>query len=126
MLKHLETLAQERVVMVLRRDYPQALFSGGFAGENLHRGYRARPGVISPGKRKQLMGYKPGTPDLFIFEHRKGFCGLAIEMKAPQGGSVSKEQKAFLEALRARNWHTAVCRGSREAIDAIRSYMDNN
>ena len=115
-MKHLESLAQEVVVTFLHRQYPQALFTGGLAGERLS---------MSAAVRRKRMGYRAGTPDLIVWEARKGSSGLAIEMKAPQGGSVSKEQKAFLEALRARNWHTAVCHGSREAIEVIRSYMEN-
>ena len=114
-MKHLESLAQEVVVTFLHRQYPQTLFTGGLAGERLS---------MSAAVRRKRMGYRSGTPDLLVFEARKGSSGLAIEMKAPEGGKVSPEQKAFLEALQARNWTTAVCHGSREAIEVIRAYMD--
>lgn len=114
-MKHLEGLAQEMVVTFLRRQYPQALFTGGLAGERLSMGAAVR---------RKRMGYRAGTPDLLIFEARKGSSGLAVEMKAPKEGSTSKEQKAFLAALQARNWATAVCHGSREAIEVIRAYME--
>ena len=113
-MRHLETLAQEVVVTYLRRQYPQALFTGGLAGERLS---------MSAAVRRKRMGYRARTPDLLVFSQGKGFVGLAIEMKAPQGGVVSKEQKAFLEALRARNWTAVVCHGSKEAITAIDLYM---
>ena len=114
-MKHLESLAQEVVVTFLRRQYPQALFTGGLAGERLS---------IGAAVRRKRMGYRAGTPDLLIFAAKKGSSGLAIEMKSPKGGIVSKEQKTFLEALSERNWRTAVCFGSRQAIEAIRAYMD--
>lgn len=126
MSKFIESQAQELVVTFLHRFYSEALFTGGLAGENLHKGYIPRRGRVSPGARRKMMGYKAGTPDLLIFEPRKGSVGLAIEMKAPKAGVVSPEQRAFLEALRARNWSTAVCHGSAEAKTVIIAYFSED
>ena len=38
-------------------------------------------------------GLKKGVSDLVIFEARKGFHALAIEMKRKKGSTVSLEQK---------------------------------
>ena len=70
-------------------------------------------------------GYVKGFPDLFIYEPRNSFHGLAIEMKKEKGGSVSSEQKWWQSELRNRNYDSYICKGSEEAIQIIKKYLDS-
>ena len=44
---------------------------------------------IVEARRMKATGYKRGFPDLFFYEPREGFMGLAIELKRPQGSARS-------------------------------------
>ena len=48
--------------------------------------------------RMKLTGYKKGFPDMFFYEPRQGFNGLAIELKRDMG-SASPEQKKWGEQI---------------------------
>ncbi len=113
-MKFNEQEEQENVVTWLRLKYPDVLFSGGFASCNL------RP---QQAMRRKRAGYKAGTPDIIFFEPRTGFHGMAIEMKKEKGGTVSPEQKEFLEKLSARGYCVHICRGAAEARRDIDEYF---
>ena len=74
-------------------------------------------------KRTALMlkatGATAGVPDLFIPSLR-----LFIEMKRQKGGTVSKEQKEWLEYLNSAGYRAVVCKGFLEARAVIESYLD--
>lgn len=86
-------------------------------------------------KMKRL-GTSKGFPDLLVFIPAYGVTGeidsyqmCAIEMKRRRGGTVSKEQKEWLEVLQASGVMSAVCRGAEEAInyvEAIRKEINDN
>lgn len=69
-------------------------------------------------------GTKRGVPDVLIFDtppklEARGvnvFPGVAIELKKEKGGTVSPEQKQWLEALQNRGWMVHVARGADDAI----------
>lgn len=69
-------------------------------------------------------GVKAGVPDILIFDippklESRGvqvFPGIAIELKRTKGGTVSPEQKQWLEALQNRGWMVHVARGADDAI----------
>ena len=71
--------------------------------------------------KNRKLGLRPGLPDLLIC------CRLGlvfIEMKRRKGGTVSKEQRAWIERLNEYDGVEArVCRGSEEAIQFI---LENN
>lgn len=71
------------------------------------------------------LGYKKGFPDLFIFERRGPYGGMAIELKRarPHSSTVSKEQSAWLTMLKANGYYAVVCYGHEEAIDEVRRYL---
>ena len=73
--------------------------------------------------RFRAEGLRAGVPDMFFAVARGGFHGLFIEMKRRKGGVVSAEQKAYIDALRARGYRAEVCRGCDEAMDVLSSYM---
>ena len=48
--------------------------------------------------RMKLTGYKKGFPDMFFYEPRQGFNGLAIELKRDMG-RATPEQKKWREQI---------------------------
>ena len=68
-------------------------------------------------------GLRSGYPDLVLDKARGGFHGLRIEMKAIKGGTVSPEQREWLDYLRAEGYCAEVCRGHQEAMNLLEQYM---
>lgn len=68
-------------------------------------------------------GVKPGVPDIFLPVPRGGKHGLYIELKRRKGGTVSKEQEAWIRALIHQGYACAVCHGWEAARDVIIDYM---
>lgn len=64
-------------------------------------------------------GVKPGVPDMFLPVAREGCHGLYIELKRRDGGRVSTEQTAWMDALARQGYKTALCHG----WDAAREEM---
>lgn len=78
---------------------------------------------IRTAARLKAEGVKPGVPDIFLPVPKDGKHGLYIELKRSRGGTVSKEQEAWIRALSAQEYVCAVCHGHREAIRVITDYM---
>ena len=78
---------------------------------------------IRTAARLKAEGVKPGVPDIFLPVPKDGKHGLYIELKRSRGGTVSKEQEAWIRALSAQEYVCAVCHGHREAIKVITDYM---
>lgn len=68
-------------------------------------------------------GTSKGFPDLFLPVPNNQFYGLFIEMKRQKGGTVSKEQKAWLEYLNSVGYQATVCKGFIEAKEVIECYL---
>jgi len=68
-------------------------------------------------------GVKPGVPDYLLPVARGGFHGLAVELKS-MTGCASREQKQWIEALRAEGWKVEVCRGWEAAWDVVKGYVE--
>lgn len=73
----------------------------------------------------KAQGVKAGVPDLVLPMARGGHFGLYIEFKAkpPFDAAVSPSQDAYLQALLDQGYLAIVCRGSIDAIEAIRAYL---
>jgi len=110
-----ESNQQEIVVKYLRLAYPEALYCASAGG--------MRTSYLQAIKMKRT-GYVKGFPDLFIYEPRGEFHGLAIEMKKEKGGTASPEQKEWQEQLRNRNYCSYICKGSEDAIKRIDEYFN--
>jgi len=111
-----EANQQEIVIKYLRLAYPDALYcasAGGMWTSDSQRIKMART------------GYVKGFPDLFIYEPRGEFHGLAIEMKKEKGGVASPEQKRWQDDLRNRGYCSYICKGSEEAIKQIDEYFNS-
>lgn len=57
---------------------------------------------------------------------RKGYHGLAIELKRKVGGKLSTEQAQWLDALNAQGWYAVVCKGATESIRLLQAYLQPN
>ncbi|WP_054892297.1 MULTISPECIES: VRR-NUC domain-containing protein [unclassified Pseudomonas] len=70
-------------------------------------------------------GVKAGVPDLVLPMARGGYFGLYIEFKAkpPFDAEVSPSQDAYIQELTAQGYLAIVCRGSIDAVEAIRAYL---
>lgn len=59
----------------------------------------------------KMMGVRPGVPDILIFDSPPKFQhlkGAAIELKRADGGTVSDEQKDWLEYFHGNGWGAMV------------------
>jgi hypothetical protein len=70
-------------------------------------------------------GYKKGFPDLFFYEPRQGFNGLAIELKKP-GGSPTPHQRQWKADLEARGYKAVIAKGRQACLDVINSYFSED
>jgi hypothetical protein len=110
-----ESNQQEIVVKYLRLAYPDALYcasAGGMWTSDSQRIKMART------------GYVKGFPDLFIYEPRREYHGLAIEMKKVKGSKIEPEQVQWQEQLRNRGYCSYICKGNEEAIKVIDEYFN--
>ena len=77
---------------------------------------------MSVAKKMKATGYKSGFPDLFIYESRNGYNGLAIELKV-KGNYASPKQKEVLLLLNNAGYFAKVCTGFDEATELIDEYL---
>lgn len=68
-------------------------------------------------------GVKSGVPDIMLPISRGEFNGLWIELKRIKGGTVSENQKEWIEALNNEGYCAKVCYGFDEAKDVILEYL---
>ena len=68
-------------------------------------------------------GYKRGFPDLFLYEPRGSYHGLAIELKVGYN-KPTKEQLKWIEDLNKRNYKAVVCREIDETLLEIQTYLN--
>ena len=95
---------------------------------------------LTVGQWAELMrlGYRTGTPDIFILEPRGQWRGLFIELKklvkivTPKGkvkiekGNVKLAQLEWQIEARKRGYASEICFGADEALECIREYLDDN
>jgi len=79
-------------------------------------------GKITAAKLK-LEGVRPGIPDLFLPVPTNLYHGLFIEMKRYKGGTLSKNQIIWLNALLNQGYLCKVGNGAEEAKDIVRRYL---
>lgn len=92
-----------------------AIPNGGSRGSNASD--RAREGA-----RMKAEGVKPGVADIFLPVASAGFHGLYIELKAMRG-SLSADQKEFVQYALNGGYAVCVARGYMEAVKAIVGYL---
>ena len=86
-------------------------------------GVRLLPGQA---RKAKTLGMVRGFPDIFLPVKRAGYGGLFIELKRPRGGTLSSEQRAWLEELGGQGYLTVCCRGYEEARETIETYLNGN
>lgn len=78
-------------------------------------------GGIKEGARRKRMGVRAGFPDLVLMKARKGYHGLAIELKTPTG-TQTKTQKEYQKLLEEEGWLYVIVRSLEEFIKKIKDY----
>ena len=68
-------------------------------------------------------GLRPGVCDLCLPVARRGFHGAFIEMKT-ETGTLSENQKEFINAVERQRYFTAVCYGADDAIKTLEWYLE--
>lgn len=111
-----EANQQEIVVKYIRLAYPTALYCASAGGMWTSDSQRIKMAKT---------GYVKGFPDLFVYEPRGEFHGLAIEMKRVKGSKIEPEQIEWQEQLRNRGYASYICKGKDEAIKIIDEYFNS-
>lgn len=112
-MKQGEYELQKSVVNYLKWKHPSILYCGSAGGVRTS---------ISQAKKMKATGYVKGFPDLFIYEARYGYHGLAIELKV-KGNYASQHQKEWIENLNNRRYFAKVCKGIDETLELIEDYL---
>jgi len=78
--------------------------------------------------RLKRQGVKAGVADIFLDVARQGYHGLRIELKRPaeggkRKGTVSVEQKEWIERWLQHGYFACVCYGWDEARTVIENYI---
>lgn len=105
---------QKEFVRWVRTNHPTVLFCATVGGKSCH--------MIENVKAKAT-GYNKGVPDLIIYEARGGYHGLAMELKSTVG-SLSEEQRKWLDDLEERKYKTAVPRSVDECKQVFIDYFN--
>ena len=104
---------QKSVCKYLDFKYKGLLYNGSAGGMKTY---------ISVAKKMKETGYKSGFPDLFIYQPKDGYNGLAIELKV-KGNYASPTQKDWIKRLNDRGYLAKVCTGFDDAIQIIDEYL---
>ena len=75
--------------------------------------------------RMKATGYVAGFPDLFIYEPRGKYHGLAIELKT-KIGQTTANQSAWITSLQSRGYAAYICKGFDEARKIVDEYLADN
>jgi hypothetical protein len=104
---------QKALVMYMKLSYPKILFCASAGG--------MRTSMSQAVKMKQS-GYVKGFPDMFVYEPKKEYRGLALELKV-KGNYPSPHQKKWIADLNARGYKAVVCTGMEECVYELNKYM---
>lgn len=96
-------------------DFNNILYCGSMGGQyQVHFSQRIKA---------KKSGYKKGFPDLFIYEPRGEFHGLAIELKVGYN-KPTKEQLYWRNELNNRGYVAEICNGLDESLEVINRYLE--
>jgi len=105
---------QTAVVTYLKLEY-KALYCASLGGQ--YQKYHSQR------MKAKRTGYVAGFPDLFIYEPKGKYNGLAIELKV-KGNYASPKQKDWLFYLTERGYKAEVCTGFDQAKELIDNYFN--
>ena len=108
-----EFTIQKSIVTLLDLKAPHLLYCASAGGVRTS---------LAEARRMKATGYKKGFPDIFFYEPRQGYHGLAIELKKP-GGSPSPHQRQWKADLEARGYKAVIAKGRQACLDVINSYF---
>lgn len=108
-----EENVQTRIIKYIKYAYPNTLYCASAGG--------MRTSFRQAIKMKRT-GYIAGFPDLFIYEPKGEYKGLAIEVKTDKG-QASPQQRWWRDELIKRGYCAYICRGYDATIQAIDAYM---
>ena len=98
-------------------DLQNVLYCGSMGGQyQVHMSQRIKA---------KKSGYKKGFPDLFIYEPRGNYYGLAIELKTGYN-KASKPQLHWQKELNKRGYKAEICTGIDKALEVINTYLNVN
>lgn len=119
-----EKLEHRQICRYLRIQYPDVIFNTDLSGIKLNQGQ-----AIAVKELRSSNGF----PDIMIFEARKGFNGLFIELKRTgeviykRDGTVKtdhlKQQEQMISNLKKRGYEACFCIGFEEAKNKIDWYL---
>lgn len=75
------------------------------------------------GARMREGGMRKGVPDICLPVPRGNYAALYIELKRRDGGRVSEDQRAWIDALNRAGNRAVICRGWDEARKAVEDYL---
>jgi hypothetical protein len=98
-------------------DLQNVLYCGSMGGNyQVHMSVRIRA---------KNSGYKRGFPDLFIYEPKGKYHGLAIELKIGYN-KATKEQLYWQKELIKRGYKAEICTGIDEALEVINNFLHDS
>ena len=112
-----EEKIQIAIVSYLKLQYPKLLFTATMGGQFQKH--------FSQRRKARSTGYLKGVSDLLIFEPRKSYCGLFIELKRDKKCYPTKEQKEFLLRATSRGYYAVCAKGFDECKEVIDKYLNN-
>tara|TARA_Y100000593_G_scaffold12280_1_gene22484 strand:+ start:398 stop:736 length:339 start_codon:yes stop_codon:yes gene_type:complete len=98
-------------------DLQNVLYCGSMGGQ-----YQVH---LSQRIKAKKSGYKKGFPDLFIYEPRGSYHGLAIELKTGYN-KASKPQLRWQKELIKRGYKAEICTGIDEVLEVINTYLNES
>ena len=111
-----EARLQSEVVRYISLQYPKARYCASLGGQ--YQPYQSQR------NKARSTGYSKGFPDLFLYEARNGYHGLALEIKTIKG-RATKEQKEWIEALNERGYKAVIVKGLPDILNCIDSYFNH-
>src|SRR5690606_6545090 len=111
--RYKEQKIQADFTKYLRKEYPGSLACANCAGAYTSRFH---------GKLAKERGYVKGAPDYSIHEPNAYYHGLFIEFKCDTG-YLRKEQREWLEKLRARKYNAVCCKSLEDACRVLDEHM---
>lgn len=112
-MKHEEANIQEAVINYINAQYPRLLYCASAGGVRTS---------IKQAIRMKRTGYVKGFPDIFIYNAKGPYFGLAIEMKTAKG-VMSQSQKEWQQKLIDNGYHAVTCKSFDEAKQVIDDYL---
>ena len=109
-----EDRLQSEVIKYIRYAYPKVKYCSSAGG--VYTG-------IAQARKMVRNGYVKGFPDLFIYEARNGYHGLAIEIKTIKG-RATKEQQQWIDDLNDRGYYAKICKGLPHVLATIDIYFN--